>query len=59
MKTRIEFKGFVTVYTDKPMTTDEAESWVESALLYGDKHADRFVTTLDDVTFVSLVGDDD
>ncbi|MFB7012935.1 MULTISPECIES: hypothetical protein [unclassified Streptomyces] len=59
MKTRIEFTGFVDVHDDEPLTPDEARGWVETALLRGDKHAGEYSTTLDDVTFVSLVGDDD
>ncbi|MET9480981.1 hypothetical protein [Streptomyces sp. NPDC006638] len=59
MKQRIEFTGFVTVYTDEPLTSEEAYGWVESALLYGDKHADRFVSNLEEVTSFSSVGDDE
>lgn len=59
MKQRIEFKGFVTVYDDAPLTPDEAHAWVATALYRGDKHAGEYSTTLDDITFVSLVGDDD
>jgi hypothetical protein len=59
VRTRIEFKGFVTVYDDEPVTADEAKGWVETALLLGDKHAGEYTTTLDDVTFFSQVGDDE
>jgi hypothetical protein len=59
MKTRIEFKAFVTVYDDEPVTSDEARGWVETALLRGDKHAGEYITTLDEVTFFSQVGDDE
>lgn len=58
MKTRIEFKGFVDVHDDEPLTADEAKGWVETALLRGDKHAGEYVTTLDEVVFFSTVDDD-
>lgn len=59
MKTRIEFKAFVTIYDDEPVTADEAKGWVKTALRLGDKHAGDFSTTLDEVTFFSQVGDDE
>ncbi|WP_326742619.1 hypothetical protein [Streptomyces sp. NBC_01768] len=59
MKTRIEFKGFVDVYDDEPLTTYEARRWVETALRLGYRHAESFGSHFDTVTFVSLVGDDD
>ncbi|MFF1417585.1 hypothetical protein [Streptomyces sp. NPDC058280] len=59
MKTRIEFKGFVDVYDETPMSSAEAKGWVEVALLRGAKHAGSYVTALDEVTFVSQVGDDE
>ncbi|MFB7919367.1 hypothetical protein [Streptomyces sp. NPDC056061] len=58
MKQRIEFKGFVTV-DDEPLTLDEARRWVALALYRGDKHAEAYTTTLDDVVFFSAVGDDE
>jgi hypothetical protein len=59
MKQRIEFKGFITVYDDEPLTPETARGWTETALLLGDKHAGEYTTTLDDVTFFSQVGDDE
>lgn len=59
MKTRIEFKAFVTVYDDEPVTADEARGWAETALLLGDNHAGEYTTTLDEVTFFSQVSDDE
>ncbi|WP_326812136.1 hypothetical protein [Streptomyces scopuliridis] len=59
MKQRIEFTAFVDVHDDEPLTADEARGWVETALLRGGKHASEYVTTLDEVTFVSQVRDDE
>lgn len=59
MKQRIEFKGFIDVYEDEPLTPEEAKGWTKTALLRGDKHSGWYTTTLDEVTFVSTVGDDD
>lgn len=59
MKQRIEFKGFVDLYDDEPLNLTEAQGWVKTALLRGDKHSGEYTTTLDDVTFFSTVGDDD
>ncbi|WP_097964559.1 hypothetical protein [Streptomyces sp. or20] len=59
MKQRIEFKGFVDVYTDEPLMAEDARGWVSTALLRGDKHSGKYTTTLDDVTFFSTVGDDE
>ncbi|CAM5404666.1 putative protein OS=Streptomyces microflavus OX=1919 GN=Smic_80760 PE=4 SV=1 [Streptomyces microflavus] len=59
MKTRIEFTAFVDVDTDEPMTDTLVRTWVRSALHLGDKQADRFTSTLDDVTRVSLVSDNE
>ncbi|MFD5198847.1 hypothetical protein ACFWM7_01490 [Streptomyces sp. NPDC058375] len=59
MKQRIEFKGFVDVYTDEPLTQEEARKYVGDALLLGDKHADMYCAFMDDVTFFSSVGDDE
>ncbi|MFE7624287.1 hypothetical protein [Streptomyces sp. NPDC057509] len=57
MKQRIEFTAFVDVYTDEPLTQEEARRYAKDALLLGDKHGDLYITTLDDVTFFSTVGD--
>ncbi|MFF3140427.1 hypothetical protein ACFVRU_01510 [Streptomyces sp. NPDC057927] len=59
MKTRIVFTGTLTVYTDEAPTVDDAEEWVETALLWGDKHASDYVTTVDTVVSVARVGDDE
>lgn len=59
MKQRIEFTAFVDVYTDEPLTQEEARRYVKDALLLGDKHADAYCAFMDDVTFFSTVGDDD
>ncbi|WP_228973436.1 hypothetical protein [Streptomyces sp. DH12] len=58
MKQRIEFTGAVDVYTDKPLTLDAAARWVEVALLRGDKHADSYVSWLEEVVHVNEVDDD-
>jgi len=59
MRQRIEFKAFVTVHDDEPLTPETARGWTETALLRGDKHAGEYTTTLDEVTFVSQVDDDE
>ncbi|MFE3144777.1 hypothetical protein [Streptomyces scopuliridis] len=41
-----------------PLTHKDAKRWVEVALLRGDKHADRYASWLDSITFVSSVDDD-
>ncbi|MFD9205929.1 hypothetical protein ACFVZM_06575 [Streptomyces sioyaensis] len=55
MKTRIKFVGYVDVYG----SPDDPESWVEGALTYGDKHADRHSSWLGKIVSVEEVGDDD
>jgi hypothetical protein len=59
VKTRIVFTGTLTVYTDETPTVDDAEGWVETALLRGDKHASDYVTNVDTVVSVARVGDDE
>ncbi|MFJ6237980.1 hypothetical protein ACIQH0_28320 [Streptomyces griseus] len=57
MKQRIEFKGFVDVDQDAPLNLGDARRRVIKALYLGDRFADDYTTTLDDVTFMSSVGD--
>ncbi|WP_406324042.1 hypothetical protein [Streptomyces niveus] len=57
MKQRIEFTAAVDVYTDEPLTHEEAEGWVETALTRGDKHA-SYVSWLKDVVRISDIPDD-
>jgi hypothetical protein len=59
VKQRIEFTGFVDVYRDEPLTEEDAEGWVETALLRGDKHASFYVSTVKSVTSFAPVGDDE
>lgn len=58
MKQRIEFKGYVDVDQEAPLDVGGARRRVIKALYLGDRFADDYTTTLDDVTFVSSVGDD-
>ncbi|MGW1828869.1 hypothetical protein ACWCO0_09495 [Streptomyces tubercidicus] len=59
MKQRIEFTGGVDVYTDEPLSLKDAEGWVETALLRGDKHASSYVSWLEDIVHVNVVGDEE
>ncbi|GGY88931.1 hypothetical protein CP967_31350 [Streptomyces nitrosporeus] len=59
MTQRIEFKGFVTVDQEAPLDVGDARRQVIKALYLGDRFADGYTTTLDEVTFFSTVGDDE
>lgn len=59
MKTRIEFKGYVDVYDEEPVSEKDAKGWVWHALERGDKHASHHSSWLGEVLSVSLIEDED